>query len=451
MILIKSLSSTAAESNNSIAAEHDKESLNIPKTFSITAQDAYNYVASKVFADQQLCMVLKLSGRVNETFFARALRLTLDMEPVLGSRFVENDGSPYWERRDDLEQVRMFSVVEPPSPEQGIMEFINEAMHADEDSLVVSRVFREKEADTVCIKVNHSACDAGGLKEYVSILSDVYSRLCANPGYSIRPNLCGRRDQSQVFEYIKDLDRIEPRGGPRPTWTLPQKGGTSPLHSIRHITRERFGTIKKYARDKKATINDLLLTALYRTLFVINNTGYEAPMTIQVSIDLRRYCPDNKAEAICNLSGALYLGVERIQEEMFEKTLERIASCMRKLKEDYPGIESAKGLEYMYGQGYPVLKKWLMESGEQSRKYNVTYPLLSNFGVLKEYNFGELHTVKGYIASPVMYPPGFMLGVSTCNEEMTLSVGYCGQENSRQVESFLNAYMEQLPGNRLNL
>jgi NRPS condensation-like uncharacterized protein len=419
--------------------------MNIPKIFNVTAQDAYNYVASKVFADQQLCIVLKLSGRIDENSFSRALRLTLDQEPVLGSRFVENGGSPYWERREDLGQIRICSMVETPSPDQGIQAFINEAMHADADPLVRSRVFREKEADTVCIKVNHSACDVGGLKEYVSILSDVYSRLCVDPKYSVQPNLCGRRDQIQIFEHIKDLDRIEPSGGPRPTWTLPQKGGISPLHSIVRIPRERFNAVKKYARDKKATINDLLLTALYRTLFEINNTGYEAPMTIQVSIDLRRYCPDNKAEAICNLSGALYLGVERKPGEAFEKTLERIVVFMRKLKENYPGVESAKALEYLFRQGYPVMEKWITESGAQSREHNLTYPLLSNFGILKEYNFGGLHTVKGYITSPIMYKPGFMLGVSTYNEVMTLSIGYCGQENSEQVERFLKAYMEELP------
>ncbi len=197
--------------------------MNIPKTLSVTAQDAYNYVASKVFADQQLCMVLTLSGRVDETSYARALRLTLDQEPVLGSRFIENGGSPYWKRRDDMEQIRLCSVVETPSSEQEMLAFINEVMHADADPLVMSRVFRGKEADTICIKVNHSACDAGGLKEYVSILSEVYGRLCADPEYSVRPNLCGRRDQNQVFEHIKDLASIEPRGGPRPTWTLPQK------------------------------------------------------------------------------------------------------------------------------------------------------------------------------------------------------------------------------------
>jgi NRPS condensation-like uncharacterized protein len=65
---------------------------------------------------------------------------------------------------------------------------------------------------------------------------------------------------------------------------------------------------------------------------------------------------------------------------------------------------------------------------------------------LKEYNFGGLLTVKGYITSPIMYPPGFMLGVCTYNEEITLSIGYCGQENHRLVESFLDVYLEELPG-----
>lgn len=168
-------------------------------------------------------------------------------------------------------------------------------------------------------------------------------------------------------------------------------------------------------------------------------------MTNQVSIDLRRYCIGQKAEAICNLSGALYLGVERKQGEAFEKTFERTVLLMDKLKENYPGIESTKALEYLYRQGYPFIEKWVMESGAQSRKYNLTYPLLSNFGLIKEYHFGTVNVVKGYITSPIMYPPGFMLGVTTFNEEMTLSIGYCGQDNSKQVKRFLDVYLEELP------
>jgi NRPS condensation-like uncharacterized protein len=53
--------------------------------------------------------------------------------------------------------------------------------------------------------------------------------------------------------------------------------------------------------------------------------------------------------------------------------------------------------------------------------------------------------VKGYITSPIMYPPGFMLGATTFNGEMTFSIGYCGQENSEQISGFINTYVEELP------
>ena len=389
-------------------------------------------------------MILKLSKRVNETLFAKAMRLSLDQEPVLGTKLVVDGGSPYWKRRDDLETEKLCELIEKTSQSEDIIDFINGVIRADADPLVTSRIFREKEADTVCIKMNHSVCDAGGLKEYVSMLSDLYNILGENPNYSVKPNL-GRRDQSQIFGCIKDLNKVPPMVPPRPTWAFPQKSGNSPVHSIVAVPSERFGVIQKFAHDNRASINDVLLTALYRTFFEINGTTCNKPMVIQVSIDLRRYCPDHKAEAICNLSGALYVGLERKQGESFKTTLERIVVLMKKLKDDYPGIGSAKGLEYIFSQGYLAMEKWVTESGTLGRKYNVTYPLLSNFGIISGYHFDTSHTVKGYITSPIIYAPGFMLGLSTFNEEMTFCAGYCGQENSDKIKKFFDIYLEELP------
>ena len=73
--------------------------------------------------------VLKLSGQVDENSFEKAMRLNLDQEPVLGSRLVENDGNPYWERREDLEHITISSLVEDSSPDQQIQTFINDATH----------------------------------------------------------------------------------------------------------------------------------------------------------------------------------------------------------------------------------------------------------------------------------------------------------------------------------
>ncbi len=418
--------------------------MDVPNKFTVTTQDAYNYAASKVFADQQLCMAIKLNGRLNEDMLAKAVRLSMDFEPVLGCRLVEDSGNPYWERRGDLDQTAICQVVETSLPQKALEAFVNKPIHADVDPLVLAKIFREKTADIVCIKMNHSACDAGGLKEYVSLLSDLYSMLSTCEHSSIQPNL-GRRDQSQIFQHIKDSRTLAMKGFPRPTWTLPQKEGNEPLHSFKVIPKSQFEAIKKCAKDKKATVNDVLLTAMYRTLFAINNTKEGNPMMIQVSIDLRRYLPDRRAEAVCNLSGALYVALERKMGEPFEGTLVRVCAAMDKLKEDCPGLESAAGLEYLFSQGFAYMEKYMAESAAQGKKYNVTFPLLSNFGVLSKYHFGELELLNGYITSPIIYQPGFMLGASTFNDAMTLSVGYCGQENTKKVNEFLDDYVAELP------
>jgi NRPS condensation-like uncharacterized protein len=417
--------------------------LTIPSRIDVNAQDAYNYAASKFFADQQLCIVLKLNGKIDESVFAKSVRLTLDLEPILGCRLVNNGGSIYWERRNDLNQLKLCELVTVDN-EEVLQAFINAPVSALVDLLVTSKIFRGKDFDTICIKMNHSACDAAGLKEYVAILANIYNKTAAGEKFALQPNL-GRRDQTQLFELTKDPKSLALKDFPGPTWAFPQKEGTQPIHAFRAISCVQFEAIKKYAHDNNVTINDVLLTALYRRFFVLNSTAVDKPMMFQISIDLRRYLPNHKAEAICNLSGALYVALERKQRETFEETIARIAVLTNKLKADYPGIESAAGLEYLFRQGYVGLEKYLAESAAIGKKCNVTFPLLSNFGILNKYQFGDLHATQGYLSSPILYQPGFMLGATTFNGEMTLSIGYCGQQNTGQITDFLDAYIAELP------
>jgi len=415
-----------------------------PKRFKVTTQDAYNYAASKFFSDQQLAMVLKLDGKLEEDLFEQAIHLTMDLEPILGCQFVENGDEPFWEPRNDLENITLLDVVKVDSPEDALETFVNSPIRADLDPLVRARVFRGWNTDTLCVKINHSVCDGGGLKEYVFMLSNIYNALVSGKKCIVSPNL-GRRDQSQILQLAKDTKSLAMKGFPQPTWTLLQKAGTEPLHCFRVIPKPRFEEIKKYAQNKSSSVNDVLLAALFRAFFVLNNTSSGSPMIIQVSIDLRRYLSKQKAEAICNLSGALYVALERKDGEEFDGTLARVSAAMNRLKENYPGLESAAGLEYLASQGYIGLEKYLKEASAMGKKFNVTFPLLSNFGVLSLYGFGKLNVINEFISSPIMYPPGFMLGVSTFNDEMTFSIGYCGKENSQQINRFLKIYVAELP------
>jgi NRPS condensation-like uncharacterized protein len=411
----------------------------IPDKFNVTAEDAYNYIASKYFADQQLCMVLKFDGKIDEAILARAVRVTLDLEPVLGCRLAIDSGNLFWLRRSDLDELQTCQVI---AVQQALQDFINTPTHADVDPLVATRLLREGGGDTVCVKVNHSACDGGGLKEYMSLLSSVYNSLVLDGKCLLEPNLAGRRDQTQVFQYTKDTKTVPLKDFPKPTWALPQKQGPERRHIYRTLPAGKLAAIKQVAKSKKATVNDALLAALYRQFFTVNNAPEGKPMIIQVSIDLRRYCPNRKAEAICNLSSGLHLELERKLGEGFEQTLERATAAMNKFKEKYPGIETAVKLDYLFSHGFAWMEKYMGQTAELSQKYSLTYPLLSNFGVLPDYSFGGLHAKEGYITPPIMYTPGFMLGASTFDGMLTLSIGYCGVENTAKMQSFLDSLIE---------
>jgi NRPS condensation-like uncharacterized protein len=55
-------------------------------------------------ADLQVHVVLELCGQIDEHRLARAVRLLLDQEPVLGCRFVMGRHRPRWERLGDLDE-----------------------------------------------------------------------------------------------------------------------------------------------------------------------------------------------------------------------------------------------------------------------------------------------------------------------------------------------------------
>ena len=225
--------------------------MEIPNKFTVTTQDAYNYAASKMFSDQQLCMILKFGGMLDENVLAKAVRLTLDLEPVLGCRFVENDGNPFWERRNDLDEAKLCWVVKTTDLEFDLQAFINQPTHADADPLINITIFRENGLDTVCIKLNHAACDAGGLKEYALLLSDLYSMLATCGRSSIQPNL-GRRDQGQIFERTKDPKTLAMKGFPTPTWAVPQKEGNERLHAFKTISQDQSQSNKTVCPNQKS-------------------------------------------------------------------------------------------------------------------------------------------------------------------------------------------------------
>ena len=65
------------------------------RKYSVTPQDRMNYLLDLYSADQQINAVLYFPVGISKKILEQSVRITLQLQPVLNSRFVESD-IPYW-------------------------------------------------------------------------------------------------------------------------------------------------------------------------------------------------------------------------------------------------------------------------------------------------------------------------------------------------------------------
>ena len=204
-----------------------------------------------------------------------------------------------------------------------------------------------------------------------------------------------------------------------------------------------------------ATINDLILTAYYRAMFEISDSIYGVPMDISSTIDLRRYLPDQKTEAIRNFSGGFKTRIARVMDEPFERTLSRVVHVMNKIKKGHPGLQNAMGGECVEKMSFSQILayfKGLSQASEMASLYsassgNICCPGLSNLGFISKslIKFGKSVVTEAYIVPPVVRAPGFLLLACTYNDVLTLEAGYYKDSIRRKdIEGLLNKIKDEL-------
>jgi len=294
-------------------------------SFPVEPQDIFNYLADKYGAHNQLCYIFEINSRVNETILKQAIRLSIDVQPILGCRLIENDDVAIWERRGDIDEIEMCTVVETQDVELELQNFIAQRYDFDHDCQVKVKIFRG-ESDTVCLKVNHACCDAGGFKEYLHILINIYNRIFNDQLYDLESYSSDSRSQDSIFRLPEIITRVNTMAGEENnlghTVAFPYIAGENTKQTvvIRKINRRKFNAIKIQARRNGATINDVFLAAYIRAISKIAEIKNEI-ISVCFTSDLRRYLPKDKPKALCNLSGMNPICISQISAESFNVSL----------------------------------------------------------------------------------------------------------------------------------
>lgn len=423
----------------------------IPNVFKAGAVDKLTF-ALKKFGDQQIHAIIFFDGHFDEERIKTAARLLLDTEPVLGCRFIDHHKTPYWERRNDLDSLPYCTFTKTLDFNRDLFDFIVTPCDPREDLGIQLKIFHQEKNDVLVVKTSHAIIDGGGIIEYLFALGDLYNKLAVNPNLRIEPNVTGSRSLKQVlkrFNIFQKLFIFLRNRSSKPNWMLPYIGleAKNPNYILRRFTEEQFRKIKKISKKHNATINDMILTAFYRSIFKIINPNTKTRLLSVVTINLRAYLPNQKGESICNLSSSSYPKINYKPNEQFEETLFRVRDEMNFRKRFAPGIGPGFFIENVFKFPFARVKKSIQKRYDKDLKRNATHPVFTNVGLLRteDLDFGEIKAIDAYLMTPIMNAPGFIFGVMTFNERMSICMGfYESSYNKELIQTFIDNIVEEL-------
>lgn len=391
--------------------------------------------------DHTLHFVATLAERLDLERFKRAVNLSSDAFPLIRSSFNETKNKSYWEDKEyTIDDI--VKILETSNTDKNVNEFICREIDGLNGPQLKIEVIRDDKNDTLCVLINHMLCDAAGFKDYLYMLSDIYSNM--NEKIYFLPKPMANRKISQILKTFSLRDKLKIMLGKNDMSSLDsakfQLDGdlSNPFIEIRTILKEHFCKIKAYAKKHSATVNDVILTAYIRALFQVFNRV----VTTTCTMDMRKYIPNRRADGICNLCTNLTCNIGLEIGNDFEETLIKVKKTMDKEKSNIACIKSINLLEklfdiFPYKFARDIIKKKLSN------------PLIAftNIGIIDKtrLTFGKIEIAEAYMTGSIKYSPYFQLAISTFDDQATLSINLYGTQSDRNTISlFLDKLVQEL-------
>ncbi len=416
-------------------------------------------------------VVVRLAGQLNERLLARAVRLTLDLEPCFACRFVRRWIKPYWKRVADLDSVPFFEMREADNAPDALERVLSQQMDPDRDCAVKVVLLRDA-VDVLCIKLDHKMGDGQAAKQYAYLLAETYSKLAEDPQYvgSLAPG--GDRSFAQITQGMSPAARAEMLRMPKSAdknarevrdWFLPQPQASKDAlpaseFLIERISAEQYANIFRYACAHKATVNQVLLAAFARAAVATIPRAASGTSQVIQTVDLRRYLPGKQTSVPCNLAGMIgvFVGqgaddpldcyVAEIRDQMFEMRKEPMGLPRRMMRWDIlPGGRLFFGC---------VLSSLLTRAVRRhvSRPGPDGFPsrlVLTDVGSISAGSlpFAGVDAADAFACSGTVMVRGFLLlSISEFSSTLTMSVGFSPRLVSGEgIRSFMRTMVENLP------
>lgn len=239
------------------------------------------------FNDRMVHVALHYDYEIDIKALKTVLICFFEKAPVLHSSFVDNRYAPYWSIREYcMEDV--LTVSYPEDVETAVDEFLTQYIPPESDLQMKVAVFFKDGKSTLCIVENHMCMDGGDFKYFLKALCENYSNYLEK-GMSPLALRHGTRAYDAVYS---DFSKTESRMAKhlyknvcaKDTHKFPLTPDNIHDKSFiarRRIDEELFCAFRAAGKKRGATVNDLLLTAYFYSLYEL--AGYENSESVTIS------------------------------------------------------------------------------------------------------------------------------------------------------------------------
>lgn len=396
--------------------------------------------------DGQVRILVFFHGHIDSKRLSLAVKLTLNIEPVLGYRYVDKPHHPYWLKVDERNWIDPFSMLECSPSDPLVHDFMVDPVDPDDAPQIRVRLFRGQN-DLMCIRSNHLALDGGGAVQYLYLLASMYCWLEVDhdPRPDMRsPQRLGPRHIIREVGILHTLRSLSAVRVPGAGWGIPRENDdmSGKTFLVRRLGADVLGEIRSYARGRGVTVNDILLTAFCRSLFTLCEPHQGKGLLVEIPVDLRRHLRGEPI-TICDLSAAYLIAIDRRVGEHFDDTLRRVHRMMDRRKRKRTELVEMLLLEMMLLPGPALLRRIVRSTGSHS-----AHPTLSNLGAIDDskVDFGTAIVEDVQFIGPVLYPPNIGLSISTYRGRLSISLNYVPSASDPElVERLLDLFIRELP------
>lgn len=423
----------------------------IPERFPASLSDRF---ISLLWSVGEIVVQLEMvfSHVLDRTRLKRALDSVLDVEPVLGCRWVPSSPHPYWERLP-LDRRENLTLLED---ERAYETYRNSPVDPRVGPALRGGLLSLPGGDRLILKFAHEATDAGGAKECAALLGKIYTTLGEGREGTQKPNIFGTRSLRSVLKRVpwhayphtaaeawEDFKLFSKRA---PIYNPFERGESSGCTFLfKEFSAERVRRISSAGKAVQATINDLFLTAFLRALAKARRDESSRIVTA-TTVDLRKwYLPEGTPLKICNLSALEFIEMKTELSESFSETLRRIHRITEKKKRGLIGLNFAGWLPIAKFASHNLMTKVILHTKSNMERGHRVIPLFTNLGAISEETLSfDGSPLLARVIPPGVYPPWLCFGLSGYKGGITLSAG-TSPEACSTVESLWERMDRELP------